>query len=97
MKSGDKFVVFLLSLIVIAFLTVTLASGFCHHHEDSDYHDDCFACKLVISFVAAILHVFVSFAGRSFSFVVLHRIPSIFSSVLLNSVRTRAPPILSCI
>ena len=95
MRFKNKYFIILLSFIVIAFLFITLGAELCHNHDDGDVHDDCFICKLVNNFVAALFHVIVFLTVVFFSCMVIYKTKNILRKQYYSSFSSRAPPLIS--
>ncbi len=82
-----------LSLILFAFLFLTLGAQFLHNHTDSDFHDDCLACNwLIISvFVFTILLILFGLVRSSKAYLILK--PLFIPKFYITSQYLRAPPV----
>ncbi len=82
-----------LFFILSVFLFLTLGAQFLHNHSDSDFHDDCPACKwLIISvFVFTILLILYGLVRNSKAFFNFE--PSFILKSYIISQYLRAPPI----
>ena len=82
-----------LSLILFAFLFLTLGAQFLHNHTDSDFHDDCPACNWLIIPVFVFTILLVLFGLVRSSEPVFNSEPLFISKFYIISQYLRAPPV----
>ena len=98
LASKNNYFKSILSIIAIIFLFLTVGAQFLHNHSDSDFHNDCPACKWLLNSVVT-FSVILIFLGLFLSLeVFLLYIPQVF---ITKSYRVfqylRSPPILTSV
>ena len=91
--SWFKFILFLVGLI---FLFLTLGAGFCHNHNDADFHKNCPAC------IWQSISIIFSISFFLFSLIFLRFKPSFYSVQIFTSktyqvFHLRSPPLSALI